>query len=177
MNPDELCVTASEIRILVAIITKLAKHDLEHRLAAAGAGISELQLGVMRLLQHDGCTIKELSGKMMLSPATLVPVIDALERQGLATRGRDPKDRRRTPLALTEHGVSVIAGLPFIDRDDALFQSLLRMGDQKSQQLLALLREMATIMSNDGALVAKLSTEIRSLMRPSPEPSDDEHDL
>src|SRR5258706_1302902 len=117
MNNDELSMLAAEFRILTVIVTKLAKHDIEQRLTAYGANISELQFGVMRLLHSEGSTIQELSSKMMLSPATLVPVVDALERHGLAKRGRDPNDRRRAPLSLTEKGVQLIAGLPYINVD------------------------------------------------------------
>src|SRR5260221_216207 len=78
-----------------------------------------LQFGVMRILHHHSFTIKELSNKMTLSAAALVPVIDSLEREGLATRGHDPADRRRTPLTLTPKGRDLIAGLPIIAPDDA----------------------------------------------------------
>ena len=166
MNNDELCLTASEIRVLVVIVTKMAKHDIERRLAAYGAHISELQFGVMRILHHRSCTIKELSGKMLLSPATLVPVVDALERQELATRGHDPSDRRRTPLTLTPKGIELVSGLPFMDSNDALYHSLQQMGNEKSHQLLTLLRELVSAMLKDEGRVKAISTDIRSLMNP-----------
>jgi len=172
MNNDETSLTASEIRILTMLINKMAKYDLERRLTAAGTDLSELQFGVMHLLYHKRRTIKELSTKVMLSPATLVPVIDTLERLGLATRGQDPNDRRRTPLALTEKGKQVIAALPYIDRGDALFQSVERLGDDKSHQLLLLLRELVTAMSNDESVVANVTAEIRSLIGSPPSESE-----
>jgi DNA-binding MarR family transcriptional regulator len=166
MERDELSLVATEIRILTTIVAKLAKRDLEFRLQSCDLDLGALSYGVMRLLSCHEQTISELSRQMQLAPATLVPVVDALERDGLITRGQDPRDRRRVPLSLTERGATILDRVPFIDQDDSLVSSLSTMGDEPCRHLLSLLRELVRIMSEDGQIVVdQVSTVARSLGR------------
>ena len=150
---QELHATALEIRILVAVAAKIGGRSLEQRLQAQGIPISGMQYGMLRLLSHQQYTISELSRRMLLAPATLVPAVDGLERQGFLTRGHDPSDRRRTPLALTDRGGEVLARVPAVHADDALVGGLAAMGAEKRLQLLELLRELLSAMpeSRDAA--------------------------
>lgn len=150
MNEEERYTTAVEVRVLAAIINKKAMRDLEQRLEARNAGVSGLQYGVLQFLRHHHGTISEMSRKMMLAPPTLVPVVDALEQKGLVERGRDPEDRRRTPLVLTASGVETLARLPLVDSADSVVRSLDSMGDAKAQALTELLHELVRHMSDLG---------------------------
>jgi DNA-binding MarR family transcriptional regulator len=95
---------------------------------------------------------------MHREPATLVPVVDALEDKGLVKRGKDAKDRRRTPLTITETGTAVLDRVPLVDENDVIVNALKELGDQKVQRLLTLLRELATQVSKDKNKVAKVNT-------------------
>ncbi len=95
-----------------------------------------------------------------------MPVIDGLERDGLARCGQDPRDRRSTPLSLTERGAEVLARVPFVDPDDPLVSSLNRMGEAQSHQMLVLMRELVAAMSEDGEKVVEdVAAAARSLGR------------
>ena len=153
--------TALEIRILISIGTKLAARDLEQRLLAHGLAISALQHGMLRLLKQQYYTSSELSRKMSLTPATLVPAVDTLERHGLVTRGHDPSDRRRTPLLLTEAGADILARVPAVDDTDILVTSLRSFSPDERQQLLAMLRRLISAMTGDAATVISLSENLR----------------
>lgn len=158
--------TAAEINILAKVLNLLVKRDLERRLLCHGVNLGTLPYGVLRLLRCETYTISELSRKMHLTAATLVPVIDGLERDGLAQRGQDPRDRRRIPLSITERGAEVLARLPLVDPDDSLVNSLNRMGEERSNQLLMLMRQLVAGMSEDGEkMVEGISTAARSLGR------------
>jgi DNA-binding MarR family transcriptional regulator len=146
MNDEDLYTTALEIRILAGILAKIAGRSLEQRFHAHGIPISSLQHGVMRLLCQHSYTSSELSRKMHLDPATLVPVVDALERHGYVQRGKDASDRRRTPLLLTDEGADLLARVPVFDRDDATIVALTCLGDAQARQLLLLLRELVNCM-------------------------------
>jgi len=89
---------AIEIRILLSIIGKLNLRAMEQRVNESLPGMSLLQYGLLRILASEPCTLSELSNRMMLTPSTLVPAVDKLEREGYVVRGKDPSDRRRTPL-------------------------------------------------------------------------------
>ncbi|MEO8287894.1 MAG: MarR family transcriptional regulator [Chloroflexota bacterium] len=142
LDTGDIQAIAFEIRVLFAIVTKLAKRELEVSMAQHGVGVSALQYGIMRLLHHKQHTLTELSNTLLLKPATLVPVIDALERHGYALRKHDPLDRRRVPLTLTEKGVEMITTVPYVNEEDSLMGSLKAMGGEKSAQLLELVREL-----------------------------------
>src|SRR5262245_58437933 len=116
MQDEELFATALEIRILTKTLASIASRSLEQRLQQHGAPISALQHGVMRLLCLHPYTSSELSRRMHLDPATLVPVVDALERRGYIQRSKDPADRRRCPLVLTQAGADLLAHVPAFER-------------------------------------------------------------
>ena len=159
METDKLYL---EIRILVHIVAKVAMRALEQRLNAANTGLSGLQFAIMRALSVEEHTISELSQHFMLDPSTLVPAVDALERKGLAKRGKDPHDRRRIPLSLTEHGAEFITCVPFTDGDDPLVQSLDVLGDEQSHQLLMLLRELVRHMPEGEDILRLVASRVQS---------------
>ena len=158
MQDEELYAMALEIRILTKTLASMATRNLEQHLQEHGAPISALQHGVMRLLYHHQHTSSELSRKMHLDPATLVPVIDALERHGYVQRGRDPNDRRRSPLLLTSAGVALLARVPVFDRSDALACALDSLGTEAARELLRLLRELIGRMAPDDELADHLAS-------------------
>lgn len=153
---DGVNTRASELRVLILMVHKAAMRDLERRLEASGTGISGLQFGVLRLLNQDSVTISELSGQMLLAPATLVPVVDALERKGFVQRGSDPRDRRRNPLVLTENGLEAVNRVHFTSDMDSLAQGLMGLGNEKAEQLQALLHELVNLLITDDALVDRM---------------------
>jgi DNA-binding MarR family transcriptional regulator len=99
----------------------------------------------------------------MLDPSTLVPAVDALERTGFATRGRDPNDRRRIPISLTERGAEFVACAPPVNGDAPLFHSLDLMGKEQRHQLLALLRELVSHMPEGEEILDSVSSRMNRL--------------
>jgi DNA-binding MarR family transcriptional regulator len=148
---------AADVRTLIFMVSKSVMRDLDRRLDASGAGISGPQYGVLRLLSQESATITELSSRMMLAPATLVPVVDTLERKGFVQRGVDPKDRRRVPLLLTDAGAEVVTRVAIITGPDSLAQGLSSLGREKAQQLQALLCELVNQCTEDDAVLDRAS--------------------
>jgi MarR family transcriptional regulator, organic hydroperoxide resistance regulator len=73
--------------------------------AVAQHGLSPTALGVLGVLgRRDGISHRELAGHLGLTPASLTPVVDALEAAGEVRRTRDADDRRVVRLALTPAG-------------------------------------------------------------------------
>ncbi len=165
MSDDKLVQMALEIHILGAVAAKRTMQAVEGHPALADASISMLQYGIVRALSCRQQTISELSQQMMVDPSTLVPAVDALERKDLARRGHDPKDRRRTPLSLTKKGARMVSGPPcdnpFASEDNPLLNSLRAMGDDRSQQLLTLLRELVSHLPKGEEILQKVSARVR----------------
>lgn len=161
MSTDELYAIALEIRILAANMAKMARRALEQRPELVEAGISGLQFGILHILSCKEHTITELSRKFTLDPSTLVPTVDTLERKGLLRRGRDPNDRRRVPLSLTEEGSQLASLAAMVDDSDPLVQGLRTMGGEQARQLLTLLRDLLTHMPHGGEILHHVSSRVR----------------
>ncbi len=72
-------------------------------------GITEEQLGVMIVLQNVGPQVQaRLSTPLRIDKATMVGIVNDLERQGLVKRVPHPQDRRAVQVHLTEAGSSMI---------------------------------------------------------------------
>ncbi len=100
------------------------------RRAAAAHGLSGTGLDVLAALveladvaEHDELSQRDLAGHLRLAPATLTPVLDALEAAGALTRVRDAADRRVVRVLITPRGrerhaaaaadvADALAGLP-----------------------------------------------------------------
>lgn len=147
-----------EIRTLIFLVGKSSMRDLDRRLEASGTGLSGPQFGVLRLLSQESATITELSSRLLVAPATLVPVADTLTRKGLVQRSVDPRDRRRQPLCLTETGAQVVARVAAVAATDSLAEALASLGHAKSQQLQMLLRELVSNLAEDDARLDRVAT-------------------
>jgi len=137
----------AEIRFLTGAISKRVSRAFEQRLASQYPGVSGLQYGILRLVRLGDRTISEISGKMMLAPATLVPAVDKLEKEGLLIRGKDPQDRRRNPLRLTDKGLKLLSEVSFVSPDDPLFHAIQAIGEESAQTLDELLQRLLSALS------------------------------
>jgi DNA-binding MarR family transcriptional regulator len=90
-------------RLLVRVGTVVARR---HQRLLAGHGLSPTGLALLAALDRaDGpLSHRELAAALDLSPATLTPVVDALDAAGAVERTRDPRDRRVVRLSLTTAG-------------------------------------------------------------------------
>lgn len=152
-SPGDLAV---EIRILITTIAKLTMRDLEQRIGAVLPGLSLLQYGILRMLSQEPRTLSELSTLMILTPSTLVPAVDKLEREGLVVRGKDPSDRRRTPLILTDAAQRALKTIPSSHPDDLIVRAVSQMEIEHAQQLRTRLHELLMSMSDDRTLIEEM---------------------
>ncbi len=153
-----------EIRILTALLSRSAFRSFEDHFAAHNIEISGIHYGILRALSHQSFTISDLSRRFMLDPSTLVPMIDSLERKGLVERGRDPHDRRRIPLSLTEGARELLRSVSMFHEDDVVFQQLETMGEDKARELLSLLRELIMGMPNGAEMIDSVSGRLYTLV-------------
>ena len=77
----------------------------------ADAGVEKVRPAylcvMMSLWKEDGLKVIELGKKAGLEPSTMTGLLDRMERDGLASRTTDPKDRRVLRIYLTETGQNV----------------------------------------------------------------------
>src|SRR3954469_2062260 len=90
----------------------------------------------------DGASQQEIGAHMGLDPSGLVGAIDELEGMGLVARRRDPADRRRYALGLTEDGPAMLRRARRLVTDGAR-ELLGPLDDDEVQTLVALLAKVA----------------------------------
>jgi len=59
------------------------------------------------LLHQDGVTQRELSERLGIMGPSTVEMLRAMEKEGLVTRERDPDDKRKVRVYLTDHARSI----------------------------------------------------------------------
>ena len=75
-----------------------------------GAGLDSRGYMVLAILSDDGPgTQAELAQMLGKAPGVVVTAVDELEAAGLVARTRDPADRRRSRVTLTEAGRAALA--------------------------------------------------------------------
>lgn len=148
------------VSAFTAIIARMAHASFEQRLSESDLGVSPVQFGVMRSLCRGHLTISELSRKFVVDPSTLVPVVDSLERKGYVLRGRDPQDRRRVPLSLTEDGQQLLRRSVPVNHDDPFFTAVKAMGHERAEQLSGLLQELLSAMPEGEAIVKEVTNRL-----------------
>lgn len=135
---------ARKITYLALVVLKLSRKDAEKRMRRIG--LSQLQTVALRLIKLGHATIAEISKRLMLEPATLVPVVDALESKKLLIREHDPKDRRRNILKLTARGAKILGTAPLSENDTVLAGALSELGAKEAAELTRLLEKLVAIL-------------------------------
>ena len=130
-----------EHRSSPGLLLALLGHEAMRRLRAAHTAhnLKPRQFQILGLLHdHGGLAQRELMGEMDVDPSILVTLLNPLEADGLVTRERDPSDRRRHLVTLTEAGERHLASASRAQKEteEALFASL---DDDQREQLRVLL--------------------------------------
>lgn len=141
---DRVVLRANEIRGLCALVTKIARIDLQETLDRYEAGISAVEHGVLRHLSLGATSMAEISRRMGTAPSTLVYVIDRLAERGLVRRSKDPTDRRREPIVLEKKGAELFSRSPKMDDDSALVRALAQMSEVQQRELVDLLSKFVS---------------------------------
>lgn len=159
----------SEIMGIVASIMYTSRRSFTQFLAEHGEGISGLQYAVLRILERETLTSKEISKRMTLDPSTLVPVVNGLERKGFVERQRDPHDRRRIPLSLTDKARALLEQLPTISDDHVLFTAFKDFSVEELSQFLTFLRRVMVALPEGEETLCHLHERIYRKTKPHSE--------
>lgn len=131
------------------LMLALLGHEAMRRLRDAHTdhGLTPRQFRILGLLHDRGPLAQaDLAAETDTAASILVTQLNPLESDGLVTRTRDPRDRRRHMVVLTEAGQRRLHAAAAAQREaeDDLFRSLT--GTQRSHlaQLLALVRDDLT---------------------------------
>ena len=147
-STDSFSASADTMRMFSTTIMKVSRQELMQHLNEAGIDLPLHQFGVLHCMKGQTLTLTEVSHKMGLDPSTLAPVIESLVRRGCVQRNRDPQDRRRVPLTLTHAGSELLTQGTCLNERSLLAKGLAQIGEEKSQQLVSLLDEFVTCLTD-----------------------------
>jgi MarR family transcriptional regulator for hemolysin len=92
------------------LVTHAWRTELDRRLRPLGFSHSRWLL-LLHLSRNDGCTHRELAQSMGIEAATLVKLVDHMEKEGLLKRCTSETDRRVKHLRLSEEGKKVVENI------------------------------------------------------------------
>jgi DNA-binding MarR family transcriptional regulator len=99
---------------------------------------------VMRdLLTHPASSITDITARTGLPQSYVSESVNKLRVKGIATTSADPADRRRTLVRLTARHLEQVERHSARDADAVLRRALGNLDDTRSQQLIAMLTELA----------------------------------
>ena len=88
------------------VLLRLAR---ELRKETESLGVTARQVTLLWLIKSNpGLSLRELAAEERISAPALSGYVDRLEKAGLIERVRDPDDRRRVGLTLTEEGARLL---------------------------------------------------------------------
>lgn len=155
---DRVILRANEIRGFCAVVTKIARMDLQESLNRNEAGISAVEHGVLRHLSMGASSMAEISRRMGTAPSTLVYAVDRLVERGLVRRSKDPKDRRREPVVLEKKGVELFSKAPNMDSESALVRGLALMTETQQRDLVDLLSRFVSNLPGSNEFHQRIQT-------------------
>jgi len=123
------------MRATDAVTTRMHRH-------LADTGLTLSQFGVLEVLYHKGplCQ-RDIGQKILKSSGNITLVIDNLEKRKLVAREKDPTDRRRLSVKLTDKGLGLITALFPIHAAEAA-QTFAVLDDDEMTVLGRLLRKI-----------------------------------
>lgn len=103
----------------LVIASTRSSRQRERLQRALGLGVSETNLGALRLIERHGpIAITDVARRLEIDQSNASRQVRALEEQGLVARAVDPDDRRVARLAITAAGRKVLARVRAVALND-----------------------------------------------------------
>ena len=121
---------------------------------AVDAGFRPPCLGALEVVaRHQPVSQREISDHLGLDASDVVGVLDILEAAHMVQRQRDPRDRRRHAVVLTERGEAAARHFAVL-RERATDRALADLDDDERRQLVELLNRASRRFTSGGGWVA-----------------------
>jgi len=109
-------------------------------------GLTGPQLWAIKTIAQEApIMVSEIARRMYLHPATVVGILDRLEKQGLVKRIRSTEDRRVVRVELSERGQALVKKSPEVAQG-LLVAGLERLSTNKLNSIARALDQMAEIL-------------------------------
>lgn len=118
--------------------------------AKKSTGLTGPQLWAIKTIaQGSPIMVSELARQMYLHPATVVGILDRLEKQNLVLRVRSKEDRRVVRVELTDKGEALVKKAPTVAQG-LLVEGLSTLSENRLRTIASGLSEMVKILGAQG---------------------------
>lgn len=139
-TPEVVASIIDNIRRFFQVVNEHSKR------AERETGLTGPQLWAIKVIaEAEPIKPSELARRMYLHPATVVGLIDRLEKKGLVSRTRSQEDRRVVEIALTEQGRELLALAPEVPQG-FLVRGLENLPDKKLSKVAEGVEELVKIL-------------------------------
>lgn len=107
---------------LLITASRLVEHDIAVDLRPYH--LTHASFGVLALVQGGSMSQRQLAGATRVEEQTISQTVDRLERMGMVTREKDPADRRRFLITVTEPGKAAFRHATRQDRAEQALEGL-----------------------------------------------------
>ena len=130
----------NNLRRVFQVVNEQSK-KVEHE-----TGLTGPQLWAIKIIAQEApIMVSEIARRMYLHPATVVGILDRLEKQGLVVRIRSSEDRRVVKVELTGQGQALVKKSPEVAQG-FLVAGLERLGSAKLNNIARALDQMVGIL-------------------------------
>lgn len=133
------------------LINKLLQKELEEGLQPQGLSATQAK-AICTLSRLGPMNQRQLAGQIQVEPASLVRVIDLMEKSGLLTREKSPGDRRAHLIKLTPKGTKL---------EPTMWENLKRVDKKLTKKLKP--EEKKNLENGLNAMMASLSKELEEM--------------
>jgi DNA-binding MarR family transcriptional regulator len=141
--------SAHQLEIVEAVRRIIRSYDVHSRRLLTSGDVTLAQLLCLRALADAGpLTAKQLAEAIHISPSTMVGILDRLETKEFITRHRDPDDRRRVVVTISDAGQQLVLSCP-PPLGEGLQREFSGMSARDQASLAAALRRVADLIDAD----------------------------
>jgi MarR family transcriptional regulator, organic hydroperoxide resistance regulator len=156
-QPELIADAIDNLRRVFQVIQEYSK-KVEH-----STGLTSPQLWAIKVLSEAGpMMVSELAGRMYLHPATVVGVLNRLEKHDLIKRTRSEEDRRIVWIDLTLKGKALVESAPEVAQG-LLVVGLEKIPIKELRQVNKGLKKLVSILGAEGTLPRLILSEEVSL--------------
>ncbi len=133
-------------QVVAALRRIIRAIDLQSRALVQQCGLTGPQLQLLKELgRQDDRSLGEVARALHLSQATITGIVDRLEAKGLVARTRDPLDKRRIRVVLTEAARQLLESAPSVLQEH-FTRALQGLAEWEQHQILASLQRVVALM-------------------------------
>jgi len=138
-----------EQRVLRALRQVIRAVDLHSRWMLSKYKITGPQLITLLTIEKEApVTASAIASHILLSPSTVIGILDRLETKGLVQRDRDLKDRRMIWISLTEKGKIVASNAPS-PLQETLAEAVVKLPETEVLKIVESLERIVELMQMD----------------------------